>query len=171
MLLMFRQDLMTLEIFKGLRQEQIELLCPLVDHASFADNQVIFDQGQSADYLYILKDGEVEIRYKPYDGPYLTVARILAGGVFGWSAALHHESYTSAAVSTCRCSALRITGEKLQKLCEAHPETGVIILERLAEVISERLHATHEQVLKLLSGRLGPDLPNQKGIIENDCTK
>ncbi len=171
MLLMFRQDLMTLEIFKGLRQEQIELLSPLVDLTSFTDNQVIFDQGQNADYLYILKDGEVEIRYKPYDGPHLTVARILAGGVFGWSAALHHECYTSAAVSTCKCSALRITGEKLQQLCEAHPETGVIILERLAEVISERLHATHEQVLKLLSGRLGPDLPNQKGIIENDCTK
>lgn len=154
---------MNLEIFNGLAAEQIELLSPLFDLAVFECDQVIFDQGQSADYLYILRDGEVEIRYKPYDGPYLTVAHIVSGGIFGWSAALQHEYYTSAAVTRCKCSALRILGEKLQALCKAHPETGVIILERLSEVISERLQATHKEVLKLLSGRMESSVPCQKG--------
>ena len=48
----------------------------------------VFEQGQLSDYLYILTSGKVIIRYKPYDGPPLTVATIGPGGVFGWSAAL-----------------------------------------------------------------------------------
>lgn len=160
---MFRQELMDLSIFSGLSMDQMDLLCPLFDSENFMGHQVIFEQGQSAEYLYILRDGEVEIRYKPYDGPFLTVARIFAGGVFGWSAALDHEHYTSAAVSMCDCSALRIRGSELRCLCESHPQTGVIILERLSEVISERLQATHKEVLKLLCGRMDPDDSCQMG--------
>lgn len=163
MVSMFRQELLSLPIFRGLPKDQMDLLCPLFDSENFPGNQVIFEQGQSAEYLYILRDGEVEIRYKPYDGPFLTVARILAGGVFGWSAALDHEYYTSAAVSMCDCSALRIRGRELRCLCESHPQTGVIILERLSEVISERLQATHKEVLRLLCGRMDPDDSYQMG--------
>jgi hypothetical protein len=38
----------------------------------------------------------------------------------------------------------------LRRLCETHPKTGVVILERLAEVIAERLRSTHEHVVEML---------------------
>jgi CRP-like cAMP-binding protein len=111
---------------------------------------VLFEQGQPADRLYLLLSGRVEIRFKPDDGDPLSVTIIDPGGVFGWSAALGRSSYTSGAtvVEACRC--LSIRGPDLRRICEEHPNTGVILLERLAEVIAQRLSSTHQHVLRLL---------------------
>ena len=48
------------------------------------------------------------------------------------------------------CEAISISGEELRRLCTSHPQTGVVILERLAEVIAERLNSTHAKVVGML---------------------
>ena len=118
--------------------------------------EVIFQQGQSADRLYLLVSGRVEIRFKPYDGEALTVSVIEDGGVFGWSAALGRSSYTSCAVCTADGRCLSIRGRDLRRICEDHPATGVILLERLAEVIALRLTSTHDHVMELLRQGVRP---------------
>jgi len=117
----------------------------------------VFAQDDPADRLYVLLSGRVAIRFKPHDGETLTVTEIAPGGVFGWSAALGRRSYTSSAVSLEAGEALGLRGADLRRLCETQPDTGVVILERLAEVIAERLRSTHAQVVDLL--RLGMRTP------------
>ena len=148
---MFRQEYADFSIFAGLNGDQIGQLLPYMVECHFGKDEVIFQQGQPADCLYVLLSGEVMIRYKPYDGPPITVARIEPGGVFGWSAALGRDIYTSAAVAVHECVAYRLRGSKLPVLCEEHPETGLILLDRLAGVIAERLKNTHTQILGILS--------------------
>ena len=118
--------------------------------------EVFFQQDQPADRLYLLVSGRVEIRFKPYDGEALTVSVIEAGGVFGWSAALGRSSYTSGAVCTADGRCLSIRGRDLRRVCEDHPATGVILLERLAEVIALRLTSTHDHVMELLRQGVRP---------------
>jgi len=118
--------------------------------------EVFFQQYQPADRLYLLVSGRVEIRFKPYDGEALTVSIIEAGGVFGWSAALGRSSYTSGAVCTADGRCLSIRGRDLRRICEDHPATGVILLERLAEVIALRLTSTHDHVMDLLRQGVRP---------------
>jgi len=118
--------------------------------------EVFFQQYQPADRLYLLVSGRVEIRFKPYDGEALTVSIIEAGGVFGWSAALGRSSYTSGAVCTADGRCLSIRGRDLRRICEDHPATGVILLERLAEVIALRLTSTHDHVMELLRQGVRP---------------
>ncbi len=154
---MFRQDYAQLSIFAGLNGDQIVQLLPYMVECHFSKDEVIFEQGQPADHLYILFSGEVVIQYKPYDGPPLTVARIETGGVFGWSAALGRDEYTSGAMAVEDSVAYRIRGENLQVLCEKYPETGMILLDRLAGVIAERLQNTHTQVLGILSQGMDMD--------------
>lgn len=103
-----------------------------------------------ARYLYILLEGEVNVHYKPYDGPVLTVARILPGGVFGWSAALRREVYSSGALAVEPSKVYRMSGTDLQVICKLYPETGTIWLDHLAGVIAERLSSKHSQVLNIL---------------------
>ena len=148
---MFRQDYARLSIFAGLDGNQISQLSPFMMECQFLKDQVIFEQGSPADFLYILLSGEVAIHFKPYDGPPLTVARIEPGGVFGWSAALRRDVYTSGAFSMQESLAYRIHGKNLSVICNQYPETGKILLERLADVIAERLRSTHTQVLGILS--------------------
>lgn len=148
---MLRQDDASISIFAGLDNNQINQLSHYLVECHFLKNQVIFEQGQPAENLYILVGGEVVIQYKPYDGPMLTVARIEPGGVFGWSSALRRDVYTSGAVAMCESSAIRIRGESLHVLRARHPDTGDILLERLASVIAERLRSTHTQILGILT--------------------
>ncbi len=130
-------------------------------------NSVIFAQDQYADYFYILSRGEVEIRYKPYDGPFLKVATVAEGDIFGWSSVLRHECYTSAAITVMDSCTYRIAGEALQKLCENHPDTGLILLERLSKVISSRLNATQSEVIRMLQNGMNPD-PGENGRESGD---
>jgi CRP-like cAMP-binding protein len=106
---------------------------------AFEAGSLLFSQGQPATHLYLLLRGKVTIRFKPDDGEPITVAELEPGGVFGWSAALGRGRYTSGAICQESSETLVISGAALRRLCQVDPETGVLILERLAEVIAERL--------------------------------
>ena len=165
---MFRQGYAQLSIFAGLDGNQINQLSQFIEECQFPKETVIFEQNHSADHLYILLSGEVVIRYKPYDGPSLLVARIEPGGVFGWSAALRREAYTSGAQAAQDSAAYCVEGADLGVICQTYPETGAIFLERLASVIAERLRSTHAQVLKILTQRIEMDNRSFQRSVPND---
>jgi CRP-like cAMP-binding protein len=146
-------------LFEGLSAEQRQVLRPLFEPCDGYAGTVLFEQGDPADHLYVVVSGEVVVNFKPDDAPMLTVARVQPGSIVGWSAALGSRCYTSSAECTQYTQLLRVRGADLRRLCLKHPETGVQVLDRLAAVIAERLHSTHDMVLSLL--QLG--LNNQNG--------
>lgn len=137
-------------LFEGMDEEQRKFLRPLFAPCDCESGVVLFNQGDPADDLFVVVEGEVVIRYKPDDAPALDVARIKPGGIFGWSAAFGRGYYTSAAICETACKLLRVKGDDLKTLYEEHPETGILILEHLAAVVSERLQGTHSEVVALL---------------------
>ena len=145
------RTLESVPLFKDLDENTLRLLEPLFEPYACAAGTIIFEQGQPAHYLYLLLDGGVEIHYKPYDGPPLTVTNLDQGAIFGWSAAIGNAAYTSGA--TCRedCRAIRISSRDLHKLCAKEPEAGRIILGLLAESVSTRWDDAQSQIQVLLN--------------------
>ncbi len=143
-----------LPIFQGLTPEQIDQLHPLIMEYKCYAGTVIFEQGDPADFLYLVVAGEALIRYKPEDGPPITVTRVRPGGLVGWSAVIGRRFYTSGVECSQDSQLLRIRGLDLQSLCERFPETGLLILERLANLVAERLRHTHPEVVALLENGL-----------------
>jgi CRP-like cAMP-binding protein len=137
-------------LIEDFSEDHLEILKPIIEDVRYPADQVIFYQGAEADYLYFVLDGKVSIRFKPEDGPVLTVSEVDQGGVFGWSSALGSRSYTSSAICLEKSLLIRLEGEKLKNLCQEYPETGILILNRLAGVIAQRLRGTHKQVVALL---------------------
>ena len=115
---------------------------------------VIFEQGDPADYLYLVVSGEVLIRYKPEDGPPINVTRVRDGGVFGWSAIIKRRKYTSSVECSVQTQLLRVSSAELQYLCEQYPETGTIVLDRLVAIVAKRLQATSPEMYTLLESSL-----------------
>jgi len=148
--LMKPDTLLQLPLFQGLERTHLATLAKGAVEERFSLDQVIFEQGKPADRLYILLAGRVAIRYKPYDGDILSVTEVKPNGVFGWSSALGRPSYTSCAICVEDSHAVSVRGDALKSICEEYPKTGVIILERLAEVIAERLQNTHAHVIEML---------------------
>ena len=154
---MTEQELARINLFRGLDPHKRDLITRLGTRQAFEAGDIIFSQGQPATHLYLLLHGKVTIRFKPDDGDPITVTELESGGVFGWSAALGRGRYTSGAICQKQSEALVISGAALRRLCQVDPETGVLILERLAEVIAERLQATHAQVLAMLHQGMHPE--------------
>lgn len=120
-------------ILQGLTTAQINRLSPLVEVVNPAIHSSIFAQGDPANYWYFLTAGKVIIRFKPYDGPPLHVAQIEPGSGFGWSALLNRSTYTSSAVAVENSETYRIPGAQLKLQWGKHPQTVMLLLQRLSE--------------------------------------
>jgi CRP-like cAMP-binding protein len=149
---MFNEIFDQLAIFEGMDSNQRVLLQEFFVVCQCADDEIIFGQGEHAEYLYVVIEGEVAIRFKPDDAPELVVNHIKAGEVFGWSAAFGSGTYTSGAVCTKPSKLLRVRGTHLKMLRENYPETGILILERLAAIVVKRMETSedHSQVVAFL---------------------
>ena len=139
------------EILKELDEDQMNLLWPLFEPFSCPAGDVILQQGAPAQYLYLVVRGAVEMSFKPYDGNSITVAHVEKDGLFGWSAVVGSETYTSSAIAIEDVEAFRIRGNELRKFCVEHPEAAKDILERLADGVSSRWEDAHNQVKSMLA--------------------
>ncbi len=127
-----------LAFFDGLVASDLDALAPFFTSITYVAGTVIFEQGDQAEYLYVVASGEVAIRYKPDDGPTMTVARIQPGNIFGWSAAMGNDKYTSGAVCSLDSEILCIRGDELRYLCRVNPRIGNVLLGYLSKVIVDR---------------------------------
>lgn len=138
-------------LFKGLDPEILELIEPMAQPFRYAPDTPIFQQGEPANCLYLLEHGQVDVCYKPYDGPTIIVTHINAGDVFGWSAVIGSKTYSSGAVCVEPSEGWRIHGNDLRQLCKQYPESTQQILDRLATIVSPRWQDAHEQVRSMLA--------------------
>jgi CRP-like cAMP-binding protein len=136
--------------FRELNQGMIDLLTPLFEAFSCQPGTIIFQQGDQAEFLYLVIDGKVDMSFKPYDGIPITVSHIGKGGLFGWSAVVGSDRYTSTAIAIENVDAFRVHGSDLRRYCQEHPEAGKDILEHLADGVSSRWKDAHKQVQSIL---------------------
>ena len=137
-------------VLKHLNVSHMDLLEPLFEIYTCNAGTTVIQQGMPAEYLYLVMSGKAEVSYKPYDGIPITVAHVEKGGLFGWSAVVGSEKYTSSAMAIDALEAKRIRGSALRKLCVEHPEAGQDILESLANSVSARWKDTNAQVRSIL---------------------
>ena len=138
-------------LFRDLDNDILQLLEPLFEPYSCTAEMAIFEQGDPAHFLYLVLEGTVEMRYKPYDGPPITITSLPQGSIIGWSAVIGNATYTSGAICKENCQAIRMSKRDLHKLCAKEPDAGRIILNLLAESVSSRWHDAKSQIQVLLN--------------------
>ena len=137
-------------LFENLNTEQSSMLMSVFEKFSCSPGTVIFEQGDQARYLYLILKGKAIISYKPYDGPRIVISRLKDGDVFGWTAVVGGSKYSSSVVSETDLESIRIRREFLQNLLAKNPETGKIIIDRLALNFSPRWKNAHDQIKPLI---------------------
>jgi CRP/FNR family cyclic AMP-dependent transcriptional regulator len=147
---MVRTPMVDNPFLRDLTPEQFDLLSALFERMELPARASICRQGEPAIHMYFLQEGNVSIRYKPYDGPRITLTHLGPGDVFGWSAVVGNFAYTSDATATTAVCALRVRGMALRNLCVQYPAAGTQILEKLADVVSPRWIDARRQVQGIL---------------------
>ena len=143
-------ELPAFPIFHGLTQRQLDLLAPMFWRASLPGGQLVFSQGDPANDIYLLESGEVALRFFPYDGGSLDIETIQPGGVFGWSAALGRPVYTSAAICVTDVRVIATRGIELCRLMRKDNRLGVLLLDRMSQVVAHRFESFRAQLTRLL---------------------
>lgn len=147
--------------FQDLSAADLKIIAPLFSARTFSEGAIIFEQGERATCLYLLTQGEITLRYKPYDGEAITLNRVRPGGVLGWSAVLGNPVYSATTVCNTPVETLVICGDSLLRLMTEHPQTGRLVLDRLARAVSSRWRNAEMQVRALL--KAGMSASPQKG--------
>jgi len=123
--------------FKGFPSEFLKDLLALGEKVTYEPNQILFRQGEEADYFYVLTQGKVDISVGESGHTVYTVNH--PGEVFGWSCVLGRTQYSATAETKEKTSVVRIKGDEVTKYLEKDPSKGLIFFKAVARVLVNRL--------------------------------
>ncbi len=125
------------KLFAGMSEPALRDIEDIAAVKSYLPGAFVFHEGDRADHLYVLQEGRVRLRM----GEEGQVAYVLsgAGEVFGWACMANVEEYTLSAQCVLPVRTLRLGSEKLHRILEADPSSGLIFYRRLSELIGQRL--------------------------------
>jgi small-conductance mechanosensitive channel/CRP-like cAMP-binding protein len=144
--------LAAIDLFAKLDQDELDLLASGVRSQRFADGEVIIEQGDVGDSLYLITRGEVAVTLT-VDTQVREVARLAAGGFVGEMSLLTGEprQATCRAVGDVACWVLG--HQALQRVLRADPKAA----EHMSTVIAGRQQALAGERATLIADR--PDEP------------
>jgi CRP/FNR family transcriptional regulator, cyclic AMP receptor protein len=128
------------ELFRGLSREQLSRLAQIVHKESYPAAAPIFLQESPADKMYIVKEGQVEIRVHDQDRHGHAALYLGRGQVFG-EMALVDEGTRSASVMAVEDKTVvySILNADFTALCESDTGIGYILMRNIAQDMSFKL--------------------------------
>lgn len=114
--------------------------------------ETVFREGQGADKLHFLLAGSIALRVAIMSRPdSLTVSFVSQPyQCFGWSGIVPPHHYTATAHCEEECRILVVPAEEFMEIIATHPVDGFKIMQRVAEIISDRLRNSRQALLKTL---------------------
>ena len=144
-------------IFQDLDQQELEGILHLAQPCSFAANSLIIKEGESGDSMFIMCEGEVEITKRltlviDQDLPKekrMIHLRAEDGVSFGEMALLEKDARSATVTALTDCRLLELSREDFLGFIREDSATGCKILLRLAQLLSNFLRKTDQDVVKL----------------------
>ncbi len=129
-----REGLSRIELFHNLAEEELDQLAKSVKVAPFAAGEMVTRQDAKANWLYVLTQGQVEIRVNLPDGMTKRVHMLSAPDFFGEMALVTGGRREASVLALTDIECLRVDRAAFGALLERRPE----IAQEVAEVLAER---------------------------------
>lgn len=139
---MYQIELEKAEFFRALSAQGLAEVRPLLNLRGFSAHQLLFIEGEPAEFLWTLCSGEVRIYKSSPDGTILTLEVLGPGEIFGALSALDESNYPVSAESLTEGAAWRLSKAAALRLIEEEPRLAVEILQ----IVSRRLGDAHERL-------------------------
>jgi CRP-like cAMP-binding protein len=150
--------LRTSPLFSELEDGALQKIIHLCREERHAKGAVIFTEGDEADTVYVLQEGQVRLRYEICPQPdacqNTTIPVETEGAVLGWSALVKPRRLTASAHCLSDVQLIAIDGEALSNLLEQDSHIGFVVMKELAEVVSDRLRQAKELSFDRVMGAL-----------------
>ncbi|GIL13957.1 MAG: hypothetical protein BroJett038_26770 [Chloroflexota bacterium] len=128
------------ELFHGLDAHQLERLANISRKEVYNADQVIFDQGTPGEKMYIIAQGEVEVRVKDEKGAKHAAVFLGQGQIFGEMALLDQTDRSASIIATQEQTVVySISSGDFLNLCTSDTALGYIMMRNIAMDLSFKL--------------------------------
>lgn len=150
------KDLKRFVMLGYLSDDMLNRLIPITEMLVFDTSEKIFQQGETADRLFLLNKGNVLLEQRISDTLTVSLSSIKPGFSFGWSAMIEKGVYSTDAICAEPCDVFSFKESKLKKKMEEDHSLGYIISQRLLYVLKKRYDARTDQFVKTI--KLHPEI-------------
>jgi CRP/FNR family cyclic AMP-dependent transcriptional regulator len=135
--------------FAGLDDQALSLLAGCASNVHFAPGDLLLTEGADADAFYVVRHGRVAVEVHDPRGGTLVVDTADEGDVVGWSWLVAPYRWLFDARAVIETSAIQFDGVCLRGKCDADPTLGYALMQRVTQVMYERLQASRIRLLNL----------------------
>ncbi len=159
--MMTLEFLESVDLFKDMDDDCLERILDCCKVADFKRGERLFAAGEDADFLWVVINGQVELKEDESVSGGLdnsTISTLSESMAFGWSSLVSPFRYYFSAVCASRtCNVLQVEKDCLIRLMEEDAEIGYPITSRLLMLVGQRFDQLEEKIIT----RLGRDIINQ----------
>lgn len=123
-------------LFAELNEEDFSKIHEPIDDLRYEANVGIYSQGNSADYLYTLREGYIKLLHINSDGSGRIVRLVVPGDLFGMEALLD-DNYANSAIALSNVHLCRIPKAIISSLGEESPRLHRQIVKKWGEALSQ----------------------------------
>jgi len=151
--------LKSLDIFKELSYEQLQLVQKYCYKAEYEKGDRLFREGDDATQVWIESDGKIDLRFELPGSTTTsedhTVTRIEArpseAKVLGWSCFVPpYKMRLSAYCVTDKCELVKIEKYDLMRIFDQEPRIGYLIMSYLVRVVGYRFQEFQEEYARMM---------------------
>ena len=141
------------DVFKKLDDQQLQMIQECAEIVEFSRGERIFAQGADAVNVWIIMDGDVELRAeKPGSRPAAgkkNVAFLSTAQAFGWTCFVPPHRYQLSGYCASRtCQVIRLSREDLLRLFEKDEDLGFHVMSYLIEVVGTQFQQLQDEIAK-----------------------
>jgi CRP/FNR family transcriptional regulator, cyclic AMP receptor protein len=122
------ESLKRVALFKRLDAEELENLAAAVDQVNFKSGEIIFNESDRGDALYVIDSGSVRIWVLDEDIKPVTLAELKEGDFFGELAVLDRGPRSTNATAITDIELHRLSSDDFQSFLLQHPETSIDVI-------------------------------------------
>jgi len=126
------QSLARVPLFKRLEAPELEKLAEEIDQVNFKDGEVIFNEHDRGDSLYVVESGSVRIWVIDEDVNEVTLAELKPGEFFGEMAVLDRGERSSSATAIGNTHLHRLSSDDFQQFLIEHPDASIDVICEIA---------------------------------------
>ncbi len=139
-------------LFAKQDQEMLRKIAQLAEEKFVKAGQYLFYEDEMAKTLYLVLEGSVVLTMnlgEKGDQKVGELEPLSKGEVIGWSSIVKPHIYKKSAFAKQDTRLIAFDGEELCTLFDANPSFGYYFMQRIAEVIGERLISKYVQIMSI----------------------
>lgn len=133
-------------LFELLSTTELEYVAELSRPRQVKAGEVVFQEGELGDALFVIASGEVEVMRKDGQGALRTITAIGSPQFFGEMSLIDKEYRSATVRAKTECTLLHLTAENLTAFRRQHRDGFTFIIINIARTLSARLREANTRL-------------------------